>query len=128
MSFNLPIPLIDYLDQEAKRQFPQLNRTQILRKIIWFYTENKSKLTELKRLNIALIQKLRSIFDSLIFHTDKPDINSKQKLYKIKDIADNIPYGFEERGILSGVNLLNPPTSIEDIINKLLENLRKKQS
>ncbi len=127
VSFNLPATVVDYLDLEAKRHLPQLNRTQLLSIIIWFYTENKIKVLEWRGLCIALLQKIKSVFDGLIYHTDKPDINSNQKLHNIKEMADHIPFGFEEKGILSGVNILNPSTSIDDIFAKLFENLRKIQ-
>ncbi len=121
ISFNLPVSLIDYLDLEAKRQFPQQNRTQVLQKIVWFYSQNKP--LQWERVCVALIHKIRKIFDGLIYHTSEPKIKTLDKLYKIKDLADHISFGLEEEGILSGVNFLNASTSIEDIKNKLIENL-----
>lgn len=125
ISFNLAINVIQLIDQEAKEVAPKLNRTQALEMIIKFYTDNKNRTNRWERLCIALIGKILSICDSLMFFTDKWEINTKDKLYKIKEMADSIPFGFEESGILSGVNLRNSSMPNKEKIDKLFENLDK---
>ena len=125
ISFNLPIDVTELIDQEAKEQVPKLNRTQALEMIIQFYVDNKNKTFRWKRLCIVLIGKILSICDGLMFFTDNWERNSNKKLYKIKEMADTIPFGFEESRILSGVNLMNSSQPIEAKIDILFENLEK---
>ncbi|MBA7621832.1 hypothetical protein ES703_29200 [subsurface metagenome] len=125
ISFNLAVDIIELIDQEAKAVVPKLNRTQALEMIIKFYTDNKNRVNQWERLCIALIGKILSICDSLTFFTDKWEINTKDKLYKIKEMADSIPFGFEESGILSGVNLRKSSIPIKEKIDRLFENLEK---
>lgn len=125
ISFNLAIDVTELIDQEAKAVVPKLNRTQALEMIIKFYTDNKNRVNRWRRLCIALIGKILSISDSLMFFTDNWEKNTKDKLYKIKEMADSIPFGFEESGILSGVNLRKSTMPIEEKIDRLFENLEK---
>ena len=99
ISLNLPIDIIELVDKEAKEILPKLNRTQTLEMIIQYYFDNKIKTFQWKRLCIALLRKILSILDGLMFFTDNWEINSKDKLYKVKEMADKIPFGFEESDI-----------------------------
>ncbi len=55
--------------------------------------------------------------------TNRQDINPEDSFNKVKRLTDSIPHGHNKVGILRKVNLMNPPTTMEEHIRQLLENL-----
>jgi len=76
-----------------------------------------------KLLCIKLIKKLQDIIIGLVHHTENPTEDSKNKLFKLKEMADSLMVGLEKNSIFSGVSIINK--SETEILEMLLDKLNK---